>query len=66
MTVALAGYIKQAVEFGQRIFVIIDAQIEDRVGLSAVDLEASGLPTTFITAGRFACAHGVKKPFGKW
>jgi hypothetical protein len=54
---ALAAHLFEAFEFGQRIGVIVDAQIERRPFLVAVNQNCRRLPAALVAAGGLAGAH---------
>ena len=51
---ALAAHLFEAFEFGKRIGVVVDAQIERRPFLLTVDQKRGRLPAALVAAGGFA------------
>ena len=55
----------QALQFNDRIFVIVDAQIELGVVFVTVNAQCGGLFATLVAAGSLACSHRSEQPFSK-
>ena len=55
---ALAGHLLQARQLGQRIGVVVDAQVVERIVLAVVDQQRRRLRAALVAAGRLAGPHG--------
>src|SRR6266852_1397832 len=63
---SLAADLLEASELGQRIGVVIDAQIERRPFLLAMDQKRRRLLAALVTAGGFACSHRHDQTLREW
>src|SRR5258708_33517155 len=63
---ALAAHLFEAFELSKRIGVVIDAQIERRPFLVAVDQKRRRLPAALVAAGGLARLHRGDQPLREW